>query len=103
MKFGNSQDIGRHIVDIDGCLKATDLGSLGPSDIIALHGGLPADALIALEIYDELVPLGAGDRVALNESSVAFFRSFPGGQAMARHPGRLHNDAGLQGALRLAA
>lgn len=66
---------GRFVVDIDGCLRLTPLASLGRADIVALHGALPDDAMLVWERDGELVPLGAGDRIRLDEERVAFFRS----------------------------
>lgn len=70
--------LGRHVVDIDGCLRATDQHYLTPRDIVALHGGIPEDAPIVWEVRGEAMLLGPADRVELNEDCVAFFRSLRG-------------------------
>ena len=72
--------LGRHVVDIDGCLRATDRHFLTPRDIAALHGSLPEDAPIVWDVRGEAMLLGAADRVELNEDEVAFFRALRGAQ-----------------------
>jgi hypothetical protein len=70
-----SNEIGRFVIDIDGCLKSTDLMALAAEDVRRLCH-LPCDAdQIFWEIYGDLVPLGPGDRVTLSEESVTFFRT----------------------------
>lgn len=75
MNLGSTPAMGRYVVDINGCLRATDHPSLSPQDVIALHGGLHSDASVVLEIYDETRALGSADRVTLSEDTVAFFRT----------------------------
>lgn len=77
MKFGNAPDLGRFIVDIDGCLRATHLSSLSPAEVVAMHGSIEADRQVALEVYDAFVMLADADRVELREETVAFFRTMP--------------------------
>ena len=70
-----SKEMGHFVIDIDGCLKSTDLIALAAEDIRRLrHPSGTADQVF-WEIYGELVPLGPGDRVTLSEESVAFFRT----------------------------
>lgn len=70
-----SKEIGRFVIDIDGCLKSTDIVTLAAEDIRRLgHPSGGADQVF-WEIYGDLVPLGPGDRVTLSEESVAFFRT----------------------------
>ena len=70
-----SNEIGRFVIDIDGCLKSTDLMALAAEDVRRLcHLPNHADQIF-WEIYGDLVPLGPGDRVSLSEESVAFFRT----------------------------
>lgn len=75
MNFGRTATIGRYVVDIDGCLRGTDFPSLTSRDVIALHGGLPNDTHVLLEVYDDTRPLNAQDRIALSEETVTFFRT----------------------------
>jgi len=76
MHFGSeSFTIGRFIVDIDGCLRATDKPYLSPDDILALHRGSDAQASVVWEINGESILLGSADRVEMNEERVAFFRT----------------------------
>ena len=71
------KEIGRYVIDIDGCLKSTDLVTLAAEDIRQLRhpSGAGAADQVFWEIYGDLVPLGPGDRVTLSEESVAFFRT----------------------------
>lgn len=70
-----SNEIGRFVIDIDGCLKSTDLMALAAEDIRRLcRSSCDADQIF-WEIYGELVPLGPGDHVKLSEESVAFFQT----------------------------
>ena len=75
MNLGRNPADGRYIVDIDGSLRATNLSSLSPRDVIALHGGIAGDAAVSLEMYDELVLVGPADRIMLHADTVAFFRT----------------------------
>jgi hypothetical protein len=75
MNWNGKRIIGRHVVDIDGCLRTTDLTNLGTADIAALHGALPADTSFVMELNGEIIPLEARDRVSLDEMRVVFFRS----------------------------
>ncbi|WP_395395874.1 hypothetical protein WBP07_18790 (plasmid) [Novosphingobium sp. BL-8A] len=87
MKCENSTAIGRHIIDIDGCLRATNQPSVSTEDILAL-GGLPTqNSDVWLEIYGESWLLSPLDRVYLHADTVAFFRtraSAPAGFAFNR-------------------
>jgi len=74
----DNQGIGRFIIDIDGCLRATDRRCLTIEDIIALHGRLDADAVLVREVNGETIPLARNERIELNEQTVAFFRSCTG-------------------------
>src|SRR5262249_8473686 len=69
------QTAGRYIVDIDGCLRATNSRLVNAAEIIGLHGRLASDATIIWETNGEAIPLHRGDKVELGEDSVAFFRS----------------------------
>ena len=73
-----AQGLGRYVIDIDGCLRATNSRIVGTDDIIALHGRLAADTALVREVNGETVPLGHRDRVELAQDSVAFFRSCTG-------------------------
>ena len=76
MKIGfENQTIGRYIVDIDGCLRATNSRLVNAEEIIALHGRLATDATIVWEVNGETLPLHRGDKVELGDDAVAFFRS----------------------------
>lgn len=70
-----SKEIGRFVIDIDGCLKSTDLVTLAAEDIRRLRHPSGAADQVFWEMYGDLVPLGPGDRVTLSEESVAFFRT----------------------------
>lgn len=72
------QPIGRYIVDIDGCLRATDQRHVDVHALRALHGRMDEDALLVRELNGETIPLAADERIELNEHSVAFFRSCTG-------------------------
>jgi len=74
MHFGSETSIGRYIVDIDGCLRATDKPFLSPRDILALHRDIDARASILWEVSGESILLGSTDRVEMDEDRVAFFR-----------------------------
>jgi hypothetical protein len=80
MNFGSeAREIGRHIVDIDGCLRATDKTHLTVSDILTLHGGMGSSTMdVIWEVNGETIPLSARDRVQIDENSVAFFRTSRG-------------------------
>ena len=73
----NARPLGRYIVDIDGSLRATDAAHVTPADIIALHGGATLGSTLVWERNGETIPLGASDRVELDESTVFFFRTLP--------------------------
>ena len=74
MHFGSkTATTGRYVVDIDGCLRTTDTLQLTARDVIALRGGAET-GVVSWEINGESVPLSGGDRVELDEHSVAFFR-----------------------------
>lgn len=73
----NDINLGRHIIDIDGCLRATDLSLVSARDIVALHGRLADDTMVAWEINGETKFLSEGDRVQLDQDNVAFFRTAP--------------------------
>ncbi len=66
---------GQYVVDIDGCLRVTDLRSLGREDVIALHGRLAEDASVAFLLDDQVLLMSAGDRIWLDHDRVAFFRA----------------------------
>ena len=72
------QGIGRYIIDIDGCLRATNSMLVKAEDIIALHGRIAHDALLVREINGETFPIGRLDRIELSEDRVTFFRSCAG-------------------------
>lgn len=72
------QGIGRYIIDIDGCLRATNSMLVKAEDIIALHGRLAHDAQLVREINGETVPVSRRERIVLSEDSVSFFRSCAG-------------------------
>jgi hypothetical protein len=69
--------LGRFVFDIDGCLRSTDRALLTPEEVIALHGRLASEAAIALEGDGGSRWLRPGERVSLEEATVAFFRSRP--------------------------
>ncbi len=73
-----TETTGRYIIDIDGCLRATNSRMINADEIIALHGRLARDAAIIWEINGETIPLHRGDRIELGEDAVAFFRSASG-------------------------
>lgn len=75
MNFGSTPVIGRHIIDIDGCLKSTDLTAVSAREILAIIGGTPDETQVFVERYDELVPLGSNERVTLSKETVLFFRT----------------------------
>ena len=78
MNFGSdARPLGRHIVDIDGSLRATDAVHVTPADIIALHGAAKLGATLVWERNGETIWLGASDRVELDESTVFVFRTLP--------------------------
>lgn len=81
MNFGSIPVIGRHIIDIDGCLKSTDLTAVSAREILAIIGSAPDETQIFIERYDELVPLGFNERVTLSKETVQFFRT----STIARH------------------
>ena len=68
------QAVGRYIVDIDGCLRATDAKSITVDEIIALHGRLAGDAALIRDDNGAAIPLSRDDRIELSEDRVAFFR-----------------------------
>lgn len=70
-----TQGIGRYIIDIDGCLRATNSMLVKAEDVIALHGRLAHDAVLVREINGEAIPVGRRERIELSEDSVTFFRS----------------------------
>jgi hypothetical protein len=87
MKSENRTSIGRNIIDIDGCLRATNHSSVSAEDILALGGLATRYVEVWLEIYGESWPLGPLDRVKLDADTVAFFRtraSAPAGFAFNR-------------------
>ncbi len=73
----NDITLGRHVIDIDGCLRATDLASVTAKDIVELHGRLEANTMVAWEINGETKFLSEGDRVRLDQDNVAFFKTAP--------------------------
>ena len=75
MKCVNRASIGRHIIDIDGCLRATNHSSVSAEDILALGGLATRHLEVWLEIYGESWLLGPLDRVELDADTVAFFRT----------------------------
>ncbi|HEX7857741.1 MAG TPA: hypothetical protein VF503_29030 [Sphingobium sp.] len=75
MNFGCTPVIGRHIIDIDGCLKSTDQTSLSAREILAIISRAPSETQVFVERYDELVPLGSNERVTLDQDTVQFFRT----------------------------
>lgn len=75
MKCVNRTAIGHHIIDIDGCLRATNHASVSAEDILALGGLATRNLDVWLEIYGESWLLGPLDRVALDADTVAFFRT----------------------------
>ena len=75
MDWNGKRIIGRHVVDIDGCLRATDLATVSVANILEIHGGVLAGTDFVMERNGEIIPLDAGDRIALDETSVTFFRS----------------------------
>jgi hypothetical protein len=78
MNIGSdAQPLGRYIVDIDGSLRATDASRVSPADIIALHGAAKLGSSLVWDRNGETIPLGAGDKVELDESTVLFFRTMP--------------------------
>jgi hypothetical protein len=72
------QTVGRYIIDIDGCLRATNSRIVNADEIIALHGRLAHDTAIVWEVNGETIPLNRGDRIELSDDMVAFFRSCTG-------------------------
>ena len=70
--------VGRYIIDIDGCLRATNAMLVKAEDIIALHGRLAHDAVLVREVNGETIPLSRRERIELSEDSVTFFRSCAG-------------------------
>lgn len=72
------QAIGRYVIDIDGCLRATNAMLVKVEDIIALHGRLAHDALLVQELNGETIPIGRRERVQLSEDRVSYFRSSAG-------------------------
>lgn len=78
MNIGSdARPLGRYIVDINGSLRATDTARVSPADIIALHGAAGLGSTLVWERNGETIPLGSGDRVELDESTVFFFRTLP--------------------------
>ncbi len=77
MNFGRTPVIGRNIIDIDGCLKATDLPSLSAREVAGLIGTSVSEVQVFVERYDELVPLTSNERVTLTQETVHFFRTLP--------------------------
>lgn len=76
MYFGSeTHSVGRYIVDIDGCLRATDKPFLSPRDILALQRDVDAQVAIVWELNGESILLGGTDRVEMDEDRVAFFRT----------------------------
>lgn len=76
MHFGSeTRSIGRYIVDIDGCLRATDKPFLSPRDVLALRRDADMRASVVWEINGESILLGAADRVEMDEDRVAVFRT----------------------------
>ena len=75
MKCENRTAIGRQIIDIDGCLRATNHSSVSAEDILALGGLATRNFEVWLEIYGESWLLGPLDRVELDANTVAFFRT----------------------------
>jgi hypothetical protein len=73
-----SEEFGRYIVDIDGCLRATNSQFITVAEIIALHGRLNGEADLIWMNNGEEVPLRQSDRIELSEENVAFFRSCAG-------------------------
>ncbi len=65
----------RFIVDIDGCLRATESRCLTARDIAALHGRLADDTCFVWEQRGESILIGQSDCVELDENNVAFFRT----------------------------
>jgi len=72
------QRIGRYIIDIDGCLRATNAMLVKAEDVIALHGRLALDAVLVREVNGETIPIGRRERIELDEDRVTFFRSCAG-------------------------
>jgi len=70
-----TRSIGRYIVDIDGCLRATDKPFLSPCDVLALRRETDMQASVIWEINGESILLGAADRIEMDEDRVAFFRT----------------------------
>jgi hypothetical protein len=75
MEWNGKRIVGRHVVDIDGCLRTTDLAAVRIADIAEIHGSMPAGTSFVMERNGEIIPLDGGDRVTLDESCVTFFRS----------------------------
>jgi hypothetical protein len=75
MKCVSRASIGRHIIDIDGCLRATNQPSVSAEEILALGGLATRNLEVWLEIYGEGWLLGPLDRVELDADTVAFFRT----------------------------
>lgn len=73
-----NQTIGRFIIDIDGCLRATHARFVTADELIALHGKIDDDAVLVREINGETIPLMRGERIELSEHMVGFFRSCAG-------------------------
>lgn len=78
MKCERRASIGNHIVDIDGCLRATNHSSVSAEDILALSGLPTRNLEVWVEIYGESWLLGPLDRVELDADTVAFFRTRAG-------------------------
>jgi hypothetical protein len=76
MNWNGQRIIGRHVIDIDGCLRTTDHATIRVADLAALHGALPEKAQFMMEWNGEMTALEDGDTIALDDSRVAFFRSF---------------------------
>lgn len=75
MEYANRASIGRHVVDIDGALRATDQASVSAADILELGGFAARNLQVFMDIYGESWPIGPTDRIALNEDTVAFFHT----------------------------
>lgn len=86
MYWNGKRIIGRHVIDIDGCLRATDLTTVRIADITEIHGGILAGTDFVMEQNGEIIPLDANDRIALDETCVTFFRSIRARPHFFAHP-----------------
>ena len=89
MKIGaNITALGRFVVDIDGCLRATDLTHLTANDVIELKGSVQGRCDVVRIVSGEAVPMASCDRVKLDENYVAYFRTFSGNHLFRTPSGR---------------